>query len=105
MDKFILQGKVAVPATPHEWAKWYETAERHVGKVEKDGVMVSTVFLGLNHAWEPNEPPKLFETMIFGGEHDQYQERCSTWGEAEIMHKTACALAWPDAAQEQGEKK
>jgi hypothetical protein len=59
-----------------------------------DGVEVSTVFLGLDHAWGKG-PPMLFETMIFGGEHDQYQERCSTWEQAEEMHRRACALAWP----------
>ena len=30
--------------------------------------------------------------MIFGGEHDQYQERYSTWDEAIEGHKNACKL-------------
>jgi hypothetical protein len=47
---------------------------------------VSTVFLGLDHQWGDG-PPLVFETMIFGGEHDQYQERYSTWDEAEAGHK------------------
>lgn len=34
-------------------------------------------------------PPILFETMIFGGEHDQYQERCSTWEQARKAHPDA----------------
>lgn len=38
-------------------------------------------------------PPIVFETMIFGGANDEYQERCSTWEEAEAMHKRACKLA------------
>jgi hypothetical protein len=39
--------------------------------------------------------PLLFETMIFGGIWDEkeYQERCSTWDEAEEMHARACKLA------------
>ena len=94
LERYILEGKKAVPVDLMTWAQWYETAKRHVGKTEKDGVNVSTVFLGVDHAFEPNEPPKLFETMIFGGEHDLYQERCSTWDEAEAMHKTACDLAF-----------
>lgn len=35
-----------------------------------------------------------FETMIFGGEHDQYQERYSTWDEAEAGHKRAIELVF-----------
>lgn len=31
--------------------------------------------------------------MIFGGQHDQYQERYSTWAEAEEGHKKAIKLA------------
>jgi len=54
-------------------------------------VQISTVFLGIDHSWD-NGPPVLFETMVFGGNHDQYQERCSTWKQAEDMHERACAL-------------
>lgn len=54
---------------------------------------ISTVFLGLdhNHSW-PNGTPILFETMIFGGEHDDFQERYCTWDEAEAGHKIAVDL-------------
>ncbi len=54
-------------------------------------VRVSTVFLGLNHRWssEEGDPPIIFETMVFGGPHDQYQTRCCTWDEALEMHKVA----------------
>ena len=50
--------------------------------------MVSTVFLGLDHAFDGGTP-LLFETMIFGGEHDEYQERYATWDEAEAGHLVA----------------
>jgi hypothetical protein len=30
--------------------------------------------------------------MIFGGEHNEYQERYSTWEEAEEGHKRAVAM-------------
>ena len=92
-DKYILDGHKAVRADTMTWAKWYETAERHVAQEVRGDVRVSTVFLGLDHAWGSG-PPMIFETMIFGGEHDQYQERCSTWTQAEDMHKTACKLAF-----------
>lgn len=105
MDKYILDGKTPVKTDLMTWAKWYETAERHVGITKKDGVTVSTVFLGTNHAWGQNEPPMLFETMIFGGGHDQHQERCSTWEQAEAMHKAACELAGLSATPDDGAKR
>jgi hypothetical protein len=71
-----------------EWARWMATAERHVAHDTIDGVRVSTVFLGLDHQFG-NGPPLLFETMIFGGEDDGYQERYATWEEAEAGHVAA----------------
>ena len=47
--------------------------------------MVSTVFLGLDHNWNGG-PPILFETMVFGGPHNEYQERYATWDQAEKDH-------------------
>lgn len=93
-EHYILEGKKAVPADLMTWAKWFERGERIVAKTGDHGakVQVSTVFLGLDHQWG-NGPPLVFETMIFGGEHDQWQERCSTWEEAEAMHAKACELA------------
>lgn len=35
-----------------------------------DGTRVSTVFLGLNHAYDDG-PPQVFETVIFGGPLDR----------------------------------
>lgn len=57
-----------------------------------DRITVSTVFLGINHRFGDG-PPILFETMIFGGKHDQYQERYSTLDEAVAGHKRAVLLA------------
>lgn len=93
-DKFILEGRTPVPVDWMTWAKWFETADdkRVVGKSDFGDARVSTVFLGLNHRWDDG-PPLLFETMIFGGEHNDWQDRCSTWEEAEDMHQKACAIA------------
>ncbi len=74
------------------WGKNME--KRWQVKKEVDNILVSTVFLGIDHNWNEG-PPILFETMIFGGEHDQYQERCATYEEALEMHKVACELVWP----------
>jgi hypothetical protein len=87
---YILQNKEAIPVEDIlEWAKWFETANRHVRQDTIGKVRISTVFLGLDHQWHPNERPLLFETMIFGGEHDEYQDRYTTWEEAERGHEEA----------------
>ena len=93
-DTYILNEKCPVRCKDIlKWAKWFESANRRVAEsVGKNKIRVSTVFLGLDHSFSAG-PPMLFETMIFGGEYDQYQNRCSTWEQAEIMHKKACALA------------
>jgi hypothetical protein len=75
-----------------KWAHWFEKADRHVGLTLVGDVKVSTVFLGLDHNWGKQGPPIVFETMIFGGKHDQYQERYCTWDEALAGHKQALAL-------------
>jgi hypothetical protein len=50
------------------------------------------VFLGLDHQYGFNGPPVLFETMIFGGKHDDYQDRYLTWDEAEAGHERAVKM-------------
>lgn len=93
-DKYILDGHTPVPVDLQTWARWFEEnyRMRHVADQEIDGVRISTVFLALDHRFGDAGPPLLFETMIFGGPHDQYQDRCSTWEQAETMHATALAL-------------
>lgn len=60
---------------------------RQVAKTQRYGVLVSTVFLFIDHNHFNVGPPLVFETMIFGGKHDQYQTRCSTWEDAVKMHQ------------------
>ena len=91
-DKYILKGKKPVPE--HDllkWTRWFETAERHVANDRLGEAQISTVFLGIDHNFGGGRPI-LFETMIFGGEHDGYQERYHTWKEAEKGHKKALNL-------------
>lgn len=92
-NKAILDGKTIVPVDDFAvWGKWFETANRHVAKTDAGGILISTVFLGMNHNFGDG-CPLWFETMIFGGEHDGYQERYSTWDEAEAGHKSALKMA------------
>lgn len=92
--RYILDGHTPVPVEDLlEWARWIETNERHVADdYPAEGLMVSTVFLGVDHNFWHTGPALLFETMIFGGPHDQWQRRCSTWDQAVKMHAAALDL-------------
>ena len=94
-DAYILDGRNPIPCTDlMTRARWFETSDRHVAKTDIGDVRVSTVFLGFDRSFGQG-PPLLFETMIFGGPFDQdkYQERRSTWEEAEAQHAEAVDLA------------
>ena len=88
------------PAQLLEWARWFEKAERHVAEDKVGDVRVSTVFLGIDHRFFAGDEtdgsrPILFETMIFGDEHDEYQERYCTREEALVGHSRALAMVQP----------
>lgn len=71
------------PTVSNSW-RWPNN--KRVGNTVLDGdVTVSTVHLGLDHRYGGGSP-LIFETMIFGGEHDQYQRRYSTEEEAMRGH-------------------
>ena len=88
---FKLVGTDVVPcADVREWGAFFETGQRQVARDRRDGVEVSTVFLGIA------QDGGMFETMIFGGRFvdDEYQTRCSTYDEALDMHAAACIEAF-----------
>lgn len=63
--------------------------------IDTDGgpVKVSTLWLGLDMSFDLwGDTPLIFETMIFGGKHDQWQERWSTEEAALAGHDQAVAL-------------
>lgn len=94
MSKYYkLVNNQPVPCELVEWAKAYEDPKnnRQIAVDVVGDVRVSTVFLGLDHGFGEG-PPVLFETMIFEGEHEGYQDRCCTYNEALEMHKKALAL-------------
>jgi hypothetical protein len=69
-----------------EWAVWFESFDNRVIKqYERDGYLVSTVFLGIDHNWSGKGPPILFETMIFDdqrwGKPGDAGNRCADLGE------------------------
>jgi hypothetical protein len=75
-----------------------EDGGRRVARTEFEGGYVSTVFLGLNHAFTDG-PPVLWETMIFGGPNDGWQDRYTSRAGAEAGHLRAVALA-PNKAED-----
>lgn len=90
-DKYILEGKTAVLCSDLvTWARWFEEnrSKRVVAKTElpDKGSTVSTVFLGLDHAYGEGDP-QIFETLVFDGKLEGEMNRYSTWDEAEAGHK------------------
>ena len=88
----------AVPVDLMTWARWLEKdhSQRVVAqtKLANDIVLVSTVFLGIDHNFSEEGPPILFETMVFGMlEDDEMAEsycwRYSSWDDAETGHAMA----------------
>jgi len=75
------------------WAKWFENFDTSIKITTVNDILVSTVFLSLDHSPASDEPI-LFETMIFGGDHDGYQKRYSTYNEAVQGHDEICKLAF-----------
>lgn len=93
MKWYILEGKeVRLAKDLLEYQKLMSGISSIIDKTKLEEVLVSTVFLGLDLSYHKNSIPVLFETMVFGGTHDQYQERYCTWNQAVNGHKRACLL-------------
>lgn len=86
-DYWILKGKLPVRVNFLEWAMWSVTAKRRVKSNKIGHIMVSTVFLGIDHNFSEEGPPILFETLVFGGPLDNKMDRYCTWEEAEKGHE------------------
>lgn len=67
------------------WVEFMQSDERIVAKTRIGDVLVSTVFLGVDHSWGKGLPI-LFETMVFGGSCDEDTWRYSSWDDAEAGH-------------------
>jgi len=91
--KYILDEKGNPIPEPDllKWAQWLEGADRKIGRDTIGEVCISTVFLGLDQDIG-GASPLLYETMIFGGQHDGYQARYATKEEAKKGHEKAIEL-------------
>jgi hypothetical protein len=93
-DRYILDNSHRpVPCEDlRTWARWMETADRVVAKTTvREGLDVSTVFLGLDHRFGPGTP-LLFETMVFRDGDGGDEERYATWDEAVAGHQRLVEL-------------
>jgi len=103
--KFILDahGEPVVEPDLLTWARWFETANRIVRQDTIGTAKVSTVFLGLDHNFFPDDDaaPVLWESMIFGGPLDQEQRRYTSKAEALVGHEELCALVRMEIAAAQ----
>lgn len=87
-NAYKLVGKVPVRCSLEEAMNSVRTI-----KVDVFGeVTVSTVFLVTDHSFSHSDSPVLFETMIFGGQYNDYQTRYHTYDEALEGHIEACEL-------------
>ena len=73
-----------------EWATFYQTKKRFLRKDQKANIVVSTVFLGLDHNFDLEGPPILFESMVFDNGNECDCWRYVTFSEAIDGHKELC---------------
>ncbi len=75
------------------WAMSFDDPRRVVAQTTVGKVRVSTVFLGMDHRFGLGDgDPVLWETMIFGGKHNDYQERYTSRADALAGHTLAVDL-------------
>ena len=96
----LVDGEIIPTDDLRAWALWFEDIEaRRVALTRlPNGKEVSTVFLGVNHAFGHGEP-RWFETMIWDAKttsFDDYQERYATLEQAMRGHDRAVALVRED---------
>lgn len=70
ITSYILKDKIALPcADVTKWAEFMATEDRRVARTQYDNIIISTVFLGIDHRMGKKGDPILFETMIFEDEN------------------------------------
>lgn len=64
------------------WSKAIKESLIYIADTRNKKMRISTVFLTTNHNFYDKEPPFLYETMVFGGKNDLFQDRYVTKKEA-----------------------
>jgi hypothetical protein len=86
------------------WARWFEAQHEeahrtgryplHVDRTVLGKVLVSTVFLAIDHNFSDHGPPVLYETMVFGPDVDdswRHEKRHYTRTQAQAYHDQVVA--------------
>ena len=89
-DYYDRRGK---PIKRKEWHALYQGENKRVALTERGDVLVSTVWLGVDHRIGDG-PPLIFETMVFGGPLSKHHVRYSTEAEALAGHAEICSAAF-----------
>lgn len=81
------------PVESNDWDSWeWKNANQErtrVGRDEVGEVLVSTIFMPMNHGWDGKL--EVFETMVFGGERAGDCFRYATWDDAKAGHDRVVA--------------
>ena len=95
MDRPDYLDREGVPIDLMTWAHLLDDREyAHIARTKLDCMLVSTVWLGLDHSYRKDAPPLIFETMLFGGPmRYEVMGRYATEAEAEAGHEHAVTLA------------
>lgn len=91
MKMYILENNKPVEAADEKQFFDWMSKNKVMARERSSESMISTVFLGFDHGGSSGKP-LLFETMIFGGEHDGYQKRHFEYDEAIKEHNDAVEL-------------
>lgn len=93
MKSYLLdENNVPYEVTMEEYSKRIHDIKRVALDYVNDSIKISTVFLGWDHSFLDESEPILFETMIFGGEYDDFQRRYTTYNEALQGHNEAVEM-------------
>ena len=89
---YVLKDGHAVEAELLAWGAWMQDpANRRVARDRVGDVLVSTVFLGVDHCFDGDGPPALWETAVRGGPLDGEDERYTSHDDALAGHAAMLA--------------
>lgn len=85
------------------WALWFDHfPNRRVARTKIGPMVVSTVFMGMNHSYYRDSPPLLYETMVFGSDEDEKGcYRTYTWDGAVAQHNSVVAFLSAGVSEEE----
>ena len=92
------------PINSGRWAElWGDLSDppyKRIAETRVEPYRISTVWLGMNHNWNPNGTLHIFETMVFGGTEfdalDEYTQRYATEEQALQGHQETVDLVRED---------